>query len=96
MKDADNYASEYLNTINMSSLPQHLLKLKVGAAIILLRNFSPSTGLCNGTRLRVVWISQGVIECEILASKHAGIMVFIPRIPLASSSTAARAPSLVI
>ena len=86
-QDADNYASEYLNTINMSSLPPHLLKLKVGAAVILLRNLSPSTGLCNGTRLRVVWISQRVIECEILAGKHAGNMVFIPRIPLASSST---------
>jgi ATP-dependent DNA helicase PIF1 len=28
-----------------------------------------------------------VIECEILAVKHAGNIVFIPRIPLASSST---------
>ena len=65
-EDADNYASEYLNTINLSSLPPHLLKLKVGAAVILLRNLSPSTGMCNGTRLRVVRISQRVIECEIL------------------------------
>jgi ATP-dependent DNA helicase PIF1 len=46
-EDADNYASEYLNTINLSSLPPHLLKLKVGAAVILLRNLSPSTGLCS-------------------------------------------------
>jgi len=87
-EDADNYPSEYLNTINLSSLPPHLLKLKVGAPLILLRNLSPSTGLCNGTRLRVVRISQRVIECEILAGKHAGNMAFIPRIPLASSSTA--------
>jgi len=86
-EDAEDYASEYLNTINLSSLPLHLLKLKVGAAVILLRNLSPSTGMCNGTRLRVVQISQRVIECEILAGKHAGNMVFIPRIPLASSST---------
>src|SRR5438552_7752201 len=61
-ENADNYASEYLNTINLSSLPPHLLKLKVGAAVILLRNLSPSTGLCNGMRLCVVWISQRVIE----------------------------------
>ena len=87
-EDAENYASEYLNTINLSSLPPHLLKLKVGASVILLRNLSPSTGMCNGTRLRVVRISQRVIECEILAGKYAGNMVLIPRIPLASSSTA--------
>ena len=87
-EDADNYTSEYLNTINLSSLPPHLLKFKVGAAVILLCNLSPSTGLCNGMHLRVVWISQRVIECKILAGKHAGNMVFILRIPLASSSTA--------
>jgi PIF1-like helicase/Helicase len=84
----DNYASGYLNTVNLSNLPPHLLKLKVGAPVILLRNLSLSTGMCNGTHLRVRRISQRVIECEILAGKHAGNMVFIPRIPLASSSTA--------
>jgi len=86
-ENAEHYASEYLNTINLSSLPPHELKLKVGAPVILLRNLSPSTGLCNGTRLKVIRISQRVIECEILAGKHAGNIVFIPRIPLASSST---------
>src|SRR5205809_5163514 len=74
--------------INLSNLPLHELKLKIGASVILLRNLSPSIGLCNGTRLRVARISQRVIECEILAGKHAGNMVFIPRIPLSSSSTA--------
>src|SRR5438552_18688686 len=61
-ENADNYALEYLNMINLSSLPPHLLKLKVGAAVILLCNLSPSTGLCNGTRLHVVRISHRVIE----------------------------------
>jgi DNA helicase Pif1, 2B domain len=54
----DNYASEYLNTINLSSLPPHLFMLKVGAVVILLRNLNPLTRLCDGTRLRVVQISQ--------------------------------------
>ena len=35
-EDAENYASEYLNAINLSSLPPHLFKLKVGAAIAIL------------------------------------------------------------
>jgi hypothetical protein len=86
-ENTEHYASEYLNTINLSSLPPHELNLKVGAPVILLRNLSPSTGLCNGTRLKIIRISQRVIECEILAGKHAGNTVFIPRIPLASSST---------
>jgi hypothetical protein len=87
-EDADNYASEYLNTINLSNLPSHLFKLKVGASVTLLRNLSPLMRMCNGTHLRVVRISQRVIECEILAGKYAGNMIFISRIPLASSSTA--------
>ena len=68
-------------------LPPHKLKLKIGATVILLRNLSPSTGLCNGTRLRVARISQRVVECEILGGKYAGNMVMIPRIPLSPSST---------
>ena len=65
-RDAETYATEYLNTVNLSNLPPHELKLKIGAPVILLRNLSPSTGLCNETRLHVVHISQRVIECEIL------------------------------
>ena len=65
--DAETYATEYLNTVNLSNLPPHELKLKIGTPVILLHNLSPSTtGLCNGTCLHVVCISQRVIECEIL------------------------------
>ena len=46
--DAATYATEYLNTVNIPNLPLHGLKLKIGAPVIL----SPSTGLCNGTRIR--------------------------------------------
>jgi len=86
--DAEIYATEYLNTVNISNLPLHRLKLKIGAPVILLRNLSPSTGLCNGTRLRISRINQRVLECEILGGKHAGNIVLIPRIPLSPSSTA--------
>ena len=86
-RDAEIYAIEYLNTVNLSNLPPHELKLKIGAIVILLRNLSPSIGLCNETRLRVIRISQRVIECEILGGKYAGNMVMIPRISLSPSST---------
>ena len=85
-EDAEIYATEYLNTVNLSNLPLHELKLKIDASVILLRNLSPSIGLCNGTRLRVVRISQRIVECEILGDKYAGNMVIIPWIPLSPSS----------
>ena len=86
--DTETYATEYLNTINLPNLPPHELKLKIGAPVILLRNLSPPTGLCNGTRLCVAQINQRVIECEILGGKHAGNMVFIQHIPLPPPSNA--------
>jgi len=49
--DNSGFPTEYLNTIDISGLPPHILELKVNQAIILLRNISNSQGLCNGTRL---------------------------------------------
>jgi ATP-dependent DNA helicase PIF1 len=86
--DAETYATQYLNTINLSSLPPHTLKLKIGATVILLLNLSQPTGLCNGTHLRVARLSRRVGQWEILGGKHAGNMAVIPRIPLSPSSTA--------
>ncbi len=84
----DIYPMEYLNSVDISNLPPHELNLKVGAPIILLRNLDPSAGMCNGTRMRVVWCGGRVIECEILTGKHASQIVFIPRIPMSPSSSA--------
>ena len=45
--------TEFLNSINLSGLPPHLLTVKVGAVMMLLRNLSPKRGLCNGTRILI-------------------------------------------
>src|SRR5208282_5023796 len=84
--DAEIYTTEYLNTINLSNLPSHELKLKIGVSVIQLRNLSPSIELCNGTRLHVIRIGQRIVECEIFGGKYAGNMIIIPRIPLSPSS----------
>lgn len=41
-------------------LPPHLLKLKVGAQVVLLRNINVAEGLCNGTRLTIQTMGKSV------------------------------------
>ena len=53
---AANYPVEFLNSLNLSGLPLHDIKLKVGAAVMLLRNLDPHSSLCNGTRLIITAI----------------------------------------
>ncbi|XP_024990627.1 uncharacterized protein LOC112524914 [Cynara cardunculus var. scolymus] len=79
------YPMEFLNSLTVSGLPPHYLRLKIGCPIILLRNIDPSNGLCNGTGLICRGFQQNVIDAEIDVGLHAGKKVFLPRIPLCPS-----------
>ncbi|ONM56619.1 hypothetical protein ZEAMMB73_Zm00001d021244 [Zea mays] len=84
--DPNNYyPSEFLNTLTPNGLPPHVLKLKVGCPIMLLRNIDPANGLCNGTRLVVRGFQKNSIDAEIVLGQHAGMRIFLPRIPLCPS-----------
>ena len=87
--DGDSLPVEFLRSINSSSLPPGELNLKVGCPIILLRNLSPSVGLCNGTRMVVTRMSNRVLEARLLGGEHDGEIAMIPRITLTPSSRAA-------
>lgn len=76
------YQQDFLNSISPGGLPPHILRLKKGAPIMLLRNIDPEVGLCNGTRLLCRGCFNNVIDAEILTGQYAGTRVFLPRIPL--------------
>ncbi len=78
------FPAEFLSTLNPSGLPPYQLRLKVGAVIVLLRNLSPTEGLCNGTRLICRELRPNLIVAEIAAGTRAGNIAFIPRIDLKS------------
>ncbi|PWZ14870.1 Vacuolar protein sorting-associated protein 36 [Zea mays] len=86
MDDPHNYyPPEFLNTLTPNGLPPHVLKLKIGCPVILLRNIDPANGLCNGTRLVVRGFQRNSIDAEIVLGQHVEKRIFLPRIPLCPS-----------
>lgn len=81
----DVFPVEFLRSLNAPGLPAGELHLKTGCPLILLRNLSPSQGLCNGTRMTVLRMTNRVLECQIIGGDHDGNIAFIPRISLTPS-----------
>jgi len=69
--------TEFLNSLDVSRLTSHILKLKIEVLIILLRN-NNQTELCNGRRLTVKKLMNNLIEATILIGSHKGEDVLIP------------------
>jgi len=77
---ANTYLFEFLNTLEVSGMPSHKLLFKIGAPMMLLRNFNPLVGLSNGARLIVRRFTMRVLEAKIITSKNASNVAFILRI----------------
>ena len=76
--DAFRFNTEYLNTLRPNGFPQHILTLKPGMPLMLLRNINPREGLCNGTQLIFdKAIDNKMLQCRIVGSNR---VVLIPRI----------------
>ena len=88
--DDDNHlpiTPEFLRSIRSSSLPPGELNIKIGCPLILMRNLSPSDGLCNGTRMIVIGMTERVLQVQLLGGDHNGQVAFIPRISLIPTAT---------
>jgi ATP-dependent DNA helicase PIF1 len=82
---SDVHTPKFLNTITSSGLPNHVLKLKVGVPVMLLRNIDQNLGLCNGTRLLVTSMGTYVLEARVISGSNIGDKFFIPRLSLTPS-----------
>ncbi|XP_010666730.1 uncharacterized protein LOC104883864 [Beta vulgaris subsp. vulgaris] len=81
------YSTEFLNTIKCVGLPNHSIRLKVGASVMLLRNIDQSSALCNGIRLVVKHLGDCIIEAGVVSGSNLGNKVFFPRMTLIPSDS---------
>jgi len=87
LEEIENYPTEALNFFDVSGIPTHLLKMKVGAVIILLKNIDSRQGLCNRTRLIIRVLRGNLIVVEVAAGKKKGHNVYIPRMMMSPTDS---------
>ena len=58
---------EHAHQQTPNGFPPHELNLKIGAIVMLIKNWNIPLGLCNGTRMRVVECHRHYIRCAILS-----------------------------
>ncbi|KAL3110848.1 hypothetical protein niasHT_014785 [Heterodera trifolii] len=69
---AANINQENLIRQTPPGIPQHILRVKVGAVMMVTNNTSVEEGLCNGTRVQVLKLLDNIIRCKILTGTHRG------------------------
>jgi hypothetical protein len=77
--EAMNFPFEFLQSLTPSGMPPHKLNLKIGAFMILLRNFNINNGLCNDTGMGIKNIMENIVDCEVISGGRIGERVYIPQ-----------------
>ena len=87
-EDLLRFNTEYLNSLDPNGFPPHVLSLKSGMPLILLRNINPKEGLCNGTKLIFEKaLDNKVLQCTVAGTERMVLIpriVFIPKVSLTS------------
>jgi PIF1-like helicase/Helitron helicase-like domain at N-terminus/Helicase len=81
-QDRKKIPIDVLNKQNPPGIPPHVLKLKIGAPIILLRTINKSAGLVNGARGLIVAMKPNSIQIQLLTGTKKGTLQTLFRIRL--------------
>ncbi|GBL84438.1 hypothetical protein AVEN_117199-1 [Araneus ventricosus] len=84
INEAVNNPTQFLNTLELSGVPSHILELMIWAPIIFSGIFIPFT-LQWYAMLCIKKLMPNIIQATILTAHASGENVFIPRIPIIPS-----------
>ena len=84
----DHYTPEFLNSLEPNGMPPHELRVRPGALMILLRNYAPRKGLCNGTRIVVRGQWRRLLQVQVVTGPSKGRLELLPRIVCDSTGDA--------
>ena len=76
----EHYPVEFLNSIETGGLPPHKLLLCKCTVLMVIRNYAPFLGVCNGTRVMVLEKRRRLLKVLILTGPKQGNEVTLPRI----------------
>ncbi|XP_010419764.1 PREDICTED: uncharacterized protein LOC104705447 [Camelina sativa] len=82
-----SYSPDFLNSVRISGVSNHALRLNIGCPVMLLRNIDPHGGLMNGTRLQITQMADHVIQARIITGTRVGKIVLLPKMVLIPSDT---------
>ena len=82
--EATEFPVELLNSLGPVGIPPHLLNVKVGTPLILMRNLDPPR-LCNGTTLAVKSLSPNLITATIMTGCGKRGVALLPRMLMVPS-----------
>ena len=69
-----------METMDYDSLPKHVIRLKKGVVVQIIRNINSDAGLYNGTNVFLLELGKKSLHGKIMSGQCAGQIVSIPRI----------------
>ena len=76
------YPLEFINHLNPSGFLPQMLRLKVGACIMLLKNLDARNGHRNGTWYTISHLDNHIIDGVVATGNYKGKQVLNPHLPL--------------
>jgi len=68
----DDFPHDYVESLDMKGAPPWLLRFKIGAKYMCIRNLNAQRGVVNGTMLRLISHGRHIAQFLILTGKSAG------------------------